>query len=81
MPKLISALAVISLLPIAAMAQPTPQEMSPSDLASQQMIIKLTGENLQYQTQIIALQRQLEELHKQLDAKDPPSTSGQPPHH
>jgi len=54
------------LLPFAAMAQQQPPPLAPNVEACQQTILKLTGEQLQWQTQAITLQRHVDDLNKQV---------------
>jgi hypothetical protein len=61
------------LLPSLALAQQT-APLPPEVEACQQTILKLTGEQLQWQTQTITLQRHVADLNKQLASTEPPKT-------
>jgi len=53
------------LFPLTALAQ-QPPPLPPQVEACQQTILKLTGEQLQWQTQAITLQRHVDDLNKQV---------------
>ena len=65
--KLFPVAAALIVLPVIAMAADT-QPQTPQVQALQQTVIKLTGENLDWQAQAIALKAQVEDLTKKLDA-------------
>jgi len=68
-----TASAVLAALLLAAPAVAAEPQLQPGEQAMQQMIMELTGEKLQWQTQAIALQRQVDDLTKQLSAAKAPA--------
>jgi hypothetical protein len=72
--------AALVLLPGWALAQAAPTPAAPppdppaDKLALQQMLMQMLGENLQWRTQSIELQRRVDELQKQLNDTHPKGT-------
>jgi len=66
------------LLPSFALGQQPAAPLPPEVEACQQVILKLTGEQLQWQTQAITLQRHIADLDKQLASAEPPKTEAKP---
>lgn len=75
MPLRLLPILFLIVLPPAAFAQAPQQQLTPDQQASQTMILELTGQKLSLQAQVIAAQRQIDDLNRQLtEAKKLAST-------
>ena len=77
MPKIIL-FVMAALFPAFALAAETQPPLPPQVEACQQTILKLTGEQLQWQTQAISLQRHIDDLNKQIASTEAKPESPKP---